>query len=54
MHMIKMNLAAASRDGAADKDADRHSKLEQQYTSFRQTFNILKKEFGEFEATWLV
>ena len=53
MHIIKMNLAAAARDGSADKDADKHSKLEQQYTSFRQTFSILKKEFGEFEATWL-
>ncbi|MEP7318085.1 MAG: hypothetical protein ABI921_05080 [Panacibacter sp.] len=53
MHIIKMNLAAAARDGSADKDLDKHAKLEDQYNAFRQTFSNLKREFGEFEARWL-
>lgn len=57
MHLIKMKLAAAARENKPltkkNSSGDNHKGLKKTYTSFRKTFNKVKKEFGLFEGKWL-
>ncbi len=57
MHLNKMKLAAATRDNKPLKDKisslENHGVLKSQYASYRKTFSQIKKEFGQFEGTWL-
>ena len=57
MHLLKMKLAAAAREGKPLNNisfsSDNHNDLRKRYTGFRKTFTGVKKEFGLFEGKWL-
>jgi DNA repair exonuclease SbcCD ATPase subunit len=57
MHLQKMKLASYSREMKAYTPVmyndDRHEELKQEYDQFRQKFDRVKKEFGEFTGAWL-
>ena len=57
MHLLKMKLAAYAKAGETiDKttyQADDHEVLKSRYDDFRNRFDKMKINFGEFEAQWL-
>lgn len=56
MHLAKMNLAAYARQKIADKQSfstSTHAELKKLYTTYKKTFDRVKKEFGQFENKWL-
>jgi chromosome segregation ATPase len=58
MHLAKMDLAAFSRQVKKDDQKTLsnkiHSSLKKRYLSYKKNFEAVKKEFGQFEAKWLV
>ena len=54
MHLAKMTLAAASREGSIVKTKDlsykNHVALRKRYLSYRKSFDKIKKDFVQFEG----
>jgi len=57
MHLLKMELAAYSREGKNlapdDLEGNDHSTLKKHHARFRRNFNKLKMTFSDFESKWL-
>ena len=57
MHIIKMKLAAYSREGKQVDyklyQADNHAELRKHYLAFRKLFAQVRIEFTRFEGQWL-
>jgi predicted RNase H-like nuclease (RuvC/YqgF family) len=58
MHLAKMDLAAFSRQAKKDDlisfSKKIHSDMKKRYLTYRKGFEKIKKDFGQFEAKWLV
>jgi chromosome segregation ATPase len=57
MHLLKMKLAAFAREKKPldykTYQTDNHTALKKRYLAFRDHFEKIKKEFGNFESKWL-
>ncbi|MEO6963740.1 MAG: hypothetical protein ABIY90_17360 [Puia sp.] len=57
MHLVKMKLAAFAREKKQldykTYQADNHTALKKRYLAFRDHFEKIKKDFGNFELKWL-
>lgn len=57
MHLLKMKLATYAREKKPldykTYLADNHTALKKRYLAFREHFEKVKKEFGNFESKWL-
>lgn len=57
MHLLKMKLAAFAREKKPldykTYQADNHTALRKRYLAFRDHFEEIKRNFGNFESKWL-